>query len=75
MAEKTWGSDVPISMPQPLAADAEAGVPMFGFIFTPNGLQHDLSETEHDRLSIPPYAPLRPTEIDWGDNDLGGSDG
>ena len=75
MSEKSWGSDVPVSMPQPLPADAGAGVAMFGFVFTPSGLAHDLSETDYDRLSIPPYAPIHPADIEWGDEDLGGPNG
>lgn len=56
MAAQEWGSDVPVSMPEPLT---EPGmVPMFGFVFTRNGLFHDLSEAEHEQLSLPTFAPI-----------------
>jgi hypothetical protein len=63
-----WGSDVPVSMPQPLE---DVGlVPMFGFVFTINGLRHDISEADHERLSRSGYTPISPANTDWGDVDV-----
>lgn len=63
-----WGSDVPVSMPEPLT---EAGlIPMFGFVFTIDGLRHDLSEADHERIGRPTFAPISPANTDWGDSDV-----
>lgn len=64
-----WGSDVPVSMPEPL--DRDGVVPMFGFVFTVDGLRHDISAEAHERLSRPPLAPISPANTDWGDSDVG----
>ena len=63
-----WGSDVPVSMPEPL--DGDGLVPMFGFVFTLDGLRHDISEVDHERLSRPSYAPISPAQTEWGDGDV-----
>lgn len=63
-----WGSDVPVSMPEPL--DGVGLVPMFGFVFTIDGLRHDISEVDHERLSRPSYAPISPAQTEWGDGDV-----
>ena len=63
-----WGSDVPVSMPEPL--DGAGLVPMFGFVFTIDGLRHDLSEVDHERVSRPTYAPHTPAQTVWGDGDV-----
>lgn len=57
-----WGSDVPVSLPQPLAEDNPGVVPMDGFCFTPNGLFFDLSEADYQRISSPTFAPDNPQE-------------
>ncbi|WP_428957953.1 hypothetical protein [Streptomyces sp. cg35] len=60
-----WGSDVPVSMPQPLPSGVEGIVPMGGFVMTKHGLFPDLSAADHERLSRPsfaPFDPMRPTE-------------
>lgn len=64
----SWGSDVPISLPEPL--DEVGLVPMFGFVFTINGLFHDLSESDHDLLSRSGYGPVSPANTEWGDVDV-----
>ncbi|MCX4799550.1 hypothetical protein OG497_37475 [Streptomyces sp. NBC_01242] len=56
-----WGSDVPVSMPQPLPPDVIGVVPMSGFVMTESGLFPDLSAADHERLSRPTYAPYDPT--------------
>lgn len=69
MSAQPWGSDVPVSMPEPLK-DQEGMIPMFGFTFTVNGLFHDLTEADHERLSIPTYAPISPANTVRDDLDL-----
>ena len=69
MSVQAWGSDVPVSMPEPLG-DQVGLVPMFGFTFTINGLFHDLTDVDHERLSIPTYAPISPINTVWDDTDL-----
>ncbi|MGW7100386.1 hypothetical protein [Streptomyces sp. NPDC054838] len=56
-----WGSDVPVSMPQPLPPGVEGLVPMGGFVMTLDGLFPDLSAGDHERLSRPTFAPYDPT--------------
>lgn len=54
-----YGSDVPVSMPQP-PPSAVASVPMYGFVFTENGLGVDITETDRETLAIPTFAPDQP---------------
>lgn len=72
MNVQPWGSDVRVSMPLPTVNDGPS-VPMFGFIFTVNGLSHDLSESDYERLATPTYAPLSPADTVWDDADLEGA--
>ncbi|MFE6000306.1 hypothetical protein ACFQ6C_26155 [Streptomyces sp. NPDC056454] len=55
-----WGSDVPVSMPQPLPPGVVGIVPMGGFTMTESGLFPDLSAADHEYLSRPSYAPYEP---------------
>lgn len=57
-----WGSDVPVSLPQPLSEDNPGLVAMDGFCFTVNGLFFDLSQSDHDRISVPTFAPDIPEQ-------------
>lgn len=68
MKRSDWGSDVPISLPR-APRRTEREVPMFGFVFTENGLFHDLSREDHESLSTPTYSPaVNPDrEIVYGD--------
>ena len=63
-----WGSDVPVSMPEPL--DRDGLVPMYGFTFTIDGLRHDITEADHETISRPSFAPMSPAETEWGDTDV-----
>jgi hypothetical protein len=56
-----WGSDVPVSMPQPLPPGVVGIVPMGGFTMTENGLFPDLSAADHEMLSRPSYTPFDAT--------------
>jgi hypothetical protein len=55
-----WGSDVPVSMPQPLPKDVVGVVHMGGFVMTESGLFPDLSAADHEWLSRPTFAPYNP---------------
>lgn len=52
-----WGADVPISMPEPPPDDGAVSVPMSGFVFTPAGLRHDLTEVDREELLSRGYGP------------------
>jgi hypothetical protein len=45
----------------------EVRIPMSGFVFTVNGLFHDLDATMHDDLSIPTYLPQDASLVLFGD--------
>ncbi|MFF7198186.1 hypothetical protein ACFZAM_31320 [Streptomyces sp. NPDC008079] len=63
MTVNQWGSDVPVSMPQPLPSDLTGHtVAMGGFVMTERGLFHDLSSADHDRMSRPQFAPYNPQQ-------------
>lgn len=68
MSGATWGSDVRVSLPEPL--DGVGLIPMFGFVFTIDGLRHDLSETDHEALSRSGFRPISPVDTEWGDSDV-----
>lgn len=57
-----WGSDVPVSLPQPLDDDNTGIVPMDGFCFTSSGLFFDLSQADFQRISMPTFAPEDPQQ-------------
>lgn len=56
MSSETWASDTAVSLPEPVDTQG-VNVPMFGFVFTENGLFHDLSEADHEILRTPTFAP------------------
>jgi len=64
-----WASDVPVSMPEPLekADEFEPRIPMSGFVFTINGLFHDIDPAMHDELSLPTFQPQPVTEVIFDD--------
>lgn len=51
-----WGSDVPISMPEPLRTDRVAYVDMDAFCFTLRGIAHNLSDADYEAY-LPTWAP------------------
>jgi hypothetical protein len=63
-----WTSDTAISLPEP--NPGVSLVPMYGFTFTADGLFHDLTQADHDRLSNPHEEPTRPSDIIFDDGDL-----
>lgn len=69
MTGEFWSADVPVSMPLPVQ---ETGIiPMFGWTFTENGLAHDLSPADYERISTPDFAPeSMPEGIEYGDTDV-----
>lgn len=56
MTSNAWASDVPISLPDSVDTSGRT-IPMFGFVFTENGLFHDLNAADHELLNNPTYAP------------------
>jgi len=52
-----WGTDGPISMPVPLAADAGDVVSMGGLAFTPAGMAHDLTPVDLEEAYAEAYSP------------------
>ncbi len=58
----TWGSDVPVSLPQPLTEGNPGIIPMDGFCFTQTGLAWDLSQADFDRIAVPTFSPDNPQE-------------
>lgn len=46
MSSSSWGSDVKISMPQPLPAGTASLVPMGGFTATVDGIYPDLNQAD-----------------------------
>lgn len=56
MVRKDWGANTRISLP---VAPAERRVVKLGagFAFSENGLVFDVSESEVEEMSIPPFSP------------------
>lgn len=55
----SWGTDVPVSMPQPLG-DNQGVIDMDGFCFTDGGIAHNLSRADWEQLVVPTFAPEIP---------------
>lgn len=73
MAKETeWFSDTRISMPQPTGA--RPIVSMGGFVFTENGMAHDISEVDYDRHIAPPRPPSDPSNVVYDDGDDAGAE-
>jgi len=74
MTETHWASDVPVSLPVPVKKPeySEPRVDMGGFIFTADGLFHDLDQSMHDELSLPTFAPVPANEVVYEDGDIDG---
>lgn len=65
--EIVWASDTPVSLPEPTEYTPMT-VPMYGFVFTENGLFHDLTEADHEALRTPTFGPVEdPTNVEYGD--------
>lgn len=56
-----WASDVPPSMPEPPVAH-RLDVPMMGFVFTENGLAHDITMPAIEDM----ISPLTPADTPLG---------
>jgi hypothetical protein len=69
MTETHWSSDVPVSLPEPLeqATKYEPRVPMGGFVFTVDGLFHDIDPVLHEELSLPTFTPQPASEVIYDD--------
>lgn len=63
MPTRDWGADVPVSQPGVVEADNPRIVDVgAGFVFTVNGLRHNLTEAEREDLFTPTHAP--PPRVD-----------
>ena len=63
-----WYSDVSISAP--VFHNARELVSMQGFVFTENGIAHELTEQQHLEVFSPKSEIFDPTEVVFLDNDL-----
>lgn len=63
-----WGADVAVSLPRPPRRTTRQ-VPMYGFVFTENGLFHDLTPEDHEQMQTPTFGPaIDPDrEVIYGD--------
>ena len=69
----SWGTSVPISMPQPTEDDVI--VPMFGFGYSKYGIRHDITREELLRYRRPTFAPISdPAQVvyedEWADESI-----
>lgn len=53
----SWGTDTPISMPEPLPPGRVAHVDMGGFCFTIRGIAHNLTEADREVYTVPTFMP------------------
>lgn len=58
MASNLWGTDSPISMPEPLDPKIPVQVDMGGFGFTTNGITHNFSESDLEVYTTPTFLPV-----------------
>lgn len=52
-----WGSDVPISMPEPLDSSRDVYVDMGALCFTLSGVAHNFREADLEAYTYPMYTP------------------
>jgi hypothetical protein len=57
MGSDLWGTDTPVSMPEPLPANTTIHVDMGGFGFTSGGIAHNFSEADLETLTSPTFLP------------------
>lgn len=57
MGSNLWGTDTPISMPEPLSPTTTIHVDMGGFGFTEGGIAHNFSEADMEALTTPTFLP------------------
>jgi len=70
MSDGDWASDVPVSLPKPVALrlPGEVRIPMSGFVFTVDGLFHDIDPTTYDDMATPTYLPHDASAVIYGDD-------
>ncbi len=51
-----WGSDAPVSMPQPIR-DEDQQVDFGGFVFTTGGMAHGITEVDVEAVYAPTFSP------------------
>lgn len=59
MSANGWGSDVPVSLPEPVSS-SDVRVDMGSHAFTDNGLYLNVSRADLDTIATPTFAPRRP---------------
>lgn len=64
----SWYSDVSISSPMPHGA--RELVSMQGFVFTENGIAHEITDQQYFEVFTPKTEPVDPTETIFLDKDL-----
>lgn len=63
VADETWASDVPISMPVPPKASIVRPLDGWGVTWY-GGVVHDIDENDLEREFTPTFAPVRPSELE-----------
>jgi hypothetical protein len=59
-----WGTDTPISMPEPLTTVQQIYVDMGGFGFTAGGIAHNFREADLEVYATPTFLPIPSVEGD-----------
>jgi len=63
-----WYSDAPISSPKPHGV--RELVSMQGFVFTENGIAHEITDQQYFEVFVPKTDAIDPTETIFLDKDL-----
>jgi hypothetical protein len=58
MSSSLWGTDVPISMPEPMNQDQPIYVDMGGFGMTTGGIAHNFTTADLEVYTTPTFLPL-----------------
>lgn len=66
--DASWYSNVPISMPQ--ANTAHPLKKMDGFVFTVNGMAHDIDDMDLENWGSQVQLPDAPSQTVYDDNDI-----
>lgn len=64
MASELWGTDTPISMPEPLGKNQTVYVDFGGFAFTEGGIAHNLTQAGLEVYTTPSFLPIHSLESD-----------
>lgn len=64
MASELWGTDTPISMPEPLSKNQTVHVDFGGFAFTEGGIAHNITTAGLEIYTTPSFLPTPSVESD-----------